>query len=210
MSFDLSQVLNVKQLVFYGFSSISILAALMVISAKNSVRAVLFLVLTFFSTAALWMLLESEFLAIALVLVYVGAVMVLFLFVVMMLDLERGKIKASFTRHFPIGFIVGGLVIAALVRVATLDSFGPDKFPIPAPRDASYSHIKVLGENLFTNFLLPFEIAGVILLVAIIAAIALTFRGAKGSRKQSPDSQTRVQKADRLKILPLKSESQSL
>lgn len=210
MNFDLSQLPSLNQLVFYGFSSISVLAALMVISAKNSVRAVLFLVLTFFSTAALWMLLESEFLAIALILVYVGAVMVLFLFVVMMLDLEHGKIKASFARHFPIGLIVGGLVIAALVGVATLDSFSSEKFPIPTPQAATYSHIKVLGEDLFTNFLLPFEIAGVILLVAIIAAIALTFRGAKGSRKQSPDSQARVLKADRLKILPLKSERQSV
>jgi NADH-quinone oxidoreductase subunit J len=210
MNFDWILGLDVKQLVFYGFSCISVIAALMVISAKNSVRAVLFLVLTFVATAPIWLLLESEFLAIALILVYVGAVMVLFLFVVMMLDLERGKIKASFARHFPIGFVVGGLVIAGLIRLATLDGFGLEKFPIPAPKPAGYSHIQVLGEELFTKFLLPFEIAGVILLVAIIAAIAITFRGSKGSRKQSPSAQVRVRKEDRLKILQLKSESQSL
>ena len=189
----------IKQVAFYGFSTLSILAAIMVISSKHSVRAALFLVLTFVSTSAVWLLLESEFLAITLVLVYVGAVMVLFLFVVMMLDVDKAKKSALFTRYLPVGLFIGTSIIAALIFIVTLDTF--KLIPIPEPRLEGYSHIVTLGELLYSDYLLPFELAGVILLVAIIAAITLTFRGTKRSRKQNPALQVNVNKSDRLKII---------
>ena len=198
----------IKQLAFYGFSALSLFAAIMVVSSKHSVRAVLFLVLTFVSMAANWILLESEFLGIALILVYVGAVMVLFLFVVMMLDFEGINIKTGFTRYVPVGLLVGGVVTGALLTVVNMHRFSPAAMPAPAERAADYSNVQALGETLFTEYLLPFELAGVMLLVAIIAAIALTFRGASNSKKQSPDKQVRVRKADRLKIVSVKSEGQ--
>src|SRR6478736_2119684 len=159
---------------FYTFATVLVLAALAVISVKNSVHAALFLVLTFFTSAALWLLLQAEFLAIALVLVYVGAVMVLFLFVVMMLDVNFAKMRAQFRSYIPVGATVGILILVEMTLVLLGGYFAPaTSAPAPAAA-ASYSNTRALGLLLYTDYAYPFEIAAVILLVAIIAAIALT------------------------------------
>ena len=199
----------IEQLIFYGFSSLAIFASLMVIFAYNAVRAVLFLVLTFFAMAGVWMMLEAEFLAIALILVYVGAVMVLFLFVVMMLDIEVGTHKLSFKRHMPVGLVILTLMISILVLALGPHHFGEQLVAIPDRAPASYSNVEALGELMFTQYILPFEIAGVILLVAMIAAIALAFRGRR-SKVQIVSKQTFVTKSDRLQIVSMPSESEDL
>ena len=195
----------IEQLIFYSFSAMAILLAILMITAKNPVRAVLFLVFTFLSTAGLWMLLESEFLSIVLVLVYVGAVMVFFLFVVMMLDIETAEEKKTpLTRYWPIG--VGmGCVMFVFMALMLSQHFGLSLNPAPPPKATDYSHVKVIGELLYTQYLLPFEIAGVILLVAMIAAIGLAYRGPRTNRTQKVDWQVSVRKSDRLRIIPMSS-----
>jgi len=190
------------ELVFYGFSAIAIFAASMVVISKNAVRSVLWLVLTFFSMAAIWMLLESEFLAIVLVLVYVGAVMVLFLFVVMMLDIEITE-KEAFTKHWPVGLIIACLMLGVLGWLVGGDYFGLESMPLPPPRALDYSAVKTLGAVLYTDFLLPFEMAGIILLIAMIAAIALTFRGPRHVKSQKAAMQVRASKKDRLTLVKM-------
>lgn len=192
---------------FYFFSLLSIVAALSVVFSKNSVRGVLFLVLTFISTAAIWLMLQAEFLAITLVLVYVGAVMVLFLFVVMMLDIEVGGLKMSFKKNLPVGLFVMALMIAILVFAVGGGYFDATRVAIPENLPASASNVKALGELLYTSYILPFETAGVLLLVAMIAAIALTFRGHR-SKFQDASKQVRANKADRLTVLKMPSEQQ--
>lgn len=192
----------VEQLIFYSFAGLAILSSLMVVFASNPVRSVLFLVLSFFAMAGIWVMLEAEFLAVALVLVYVGAVMVLFLFVVMMLDVEMGAVKLAIKRHTPLGVLVLGLLIAILGFALGKQRFGADVIAIPAPSDASYNNIEALGELLYTQYLLPFEVAGVLLLVAMIAAISLAFRGRR-SKRQNPTQQIHTTKSDRLEIIKM-------
>ncbi|WP_251358364.1 NADH-quinone oxidoreductase subunit J [Kangiella sp. TOML190] len=176
------------------------------ITVKNSVQAVLCLVLTFFSTAALWLLLEAEFLAITLVLVYVGAVTVLFLFVVMMLDVDFAALKQGFAKHLPLGLLVGLALFGGIYWVVRSQVFGSEVIAEPAKHEQGYSNVEELGRLLYGEYFYPFEIAGVILLVAIIAAISLTFRGRRERKGQSIPAQHKVLKEERLKIVAMKSE----
>ncbi len=198
--------MSFEKFVFYVFAAVLVFSATMVITRRNPVHSVLFLVLAFFNAAGLWMLLEAEFLAITLVLVYVGAVMVLFLFVVMMLDIEIAELRASFIKYMPIGILIGLLMIVELLLVVGPKHFGLDKYAAPARHAADYSNTKELGEMLYTNYLYPFEIAAVILLVAIVAAISLTLRRRPETRYQDPASQVVVKKKDRLKIVKMEAE----
>jgi NADH-quinone oxidoreductase subunit J len=198
--------MSFEKFVFYVFAAVLVFAATMVITRRNPVHSVLFLVLAFFNAAGLWMLLEAEFLAITLVLVYVGAVMVLFLFVVMMLDIEIAELRASFIKYMPIGVLIGLLMIVELLMVVGPKHFGLDKYAAPARHAADYSNTKELGEMLYTNYLYPFEIAAVILLVAIVAAISLTLRRRPETRYQDPAKQVVVKKKDRLKIVKMEAE----
>lgn len=199
-------MVTIQQLVFYSFAAFAIFASCMVIISKNAVRSVLYLVFTFFCMAGIWMLLESEFLAIVLVLVYVGAVMVLFLFVVMMLDIEAPKITESFVKHWPIGVLVSGVLLGLMFFAVGQRHFGIQEVAIPLAKASDYSSVKTLGNLLYSDYLLPFEIAGIILLVAMIAAIGLTFRGPRDTKTQKPNLQTLVSKASRLKIVKMQSE----
>ncbi|MEQ1596616.1 MAG: NADH-quinone oxidoreductase subunit J [Casimicrobium sp.] len=191
-------------IVFYVFSAVMLFSATRVVSVKNPVHAALFLVLTFFSASGLWMLLKAEFLAIALVLVYVGAVMVLFLFVVMMLDINFEELRTQFRSYLPVGLLVGLAVLIEMVLVLGL-SFGRK----PGATQAVLmdgSNTKALGIELFTKYIYAVEIAGVLLLVAIVAAIALTLRDRRESRYQNPGEQVLVRRNDRLRVLKLASE----
>ena len=188
---------------FYLFAAILVFAGLRVITARNPVHAALFLVLSFFTASAIWLLLRAEFLAIALVLVYVGAVMVLFLFVVMMLDINIERLREGFWRNLPAALVVGGLMAFEMISVLAYRVYG-----MPQPNDLplSYSNTKQLGRLLYTDYAYAFEIAAVILLVAIIAAIALTLRRRKDSRTQDPSQQARVRRADRVRLVSMPSE----
>ncbi len=197
-----------ETIVFYFFAAIMVFSALMVITVKNPVQAALFLVLTFFATSAIWLLLEAEFLAITLVLVYVGAVMVLFLFVVMMLDINVARMRAAFIRHLPIGALVLVLMIVMMIMVVGGDHFGLDKIVAPERHAADYNNTRELGLILYTVYVYPFEIAAVILLVAIVAAIALTLRRRANTKHQDPDSQIAVQRNDRIRMVKMDSEEQ--
>jgi NADH-quinone oxidoreductase subunit J len=197
----------VQQLIFYAYAVVMVLAATMVITVRNPVYAALYLVLTFFSAAAIWMLLEAEFLAIVLVVVYVGAVMVLFLFVVMMLDINLDPSKEGFIRYLPVALLVALAMAAELLMVIwSKGRFGVDVFPVPAPNSADYSNTRALGELLYTKYLLPFEVAGVVLLVAIIAAIALTLRKRSGIKIQDPARQVRARRDESVRLVKMKSE----
>lgn len=198
---------ELSTIVFYVFSAILLLAASRVISVKNPVHAALFLVLAFFSASALWMLLKAEFLAIALVLVYVGAVMVLFLFVVMMLDINFEELRKQFRSYLPVGLLVGAAVLVEMVLVLGL-SFGKRPGVTGAPNAVTVdgSNAKALGVELFTKYIYAVEIAGVLLLVAIVAAIALTLRDRRESRYQNPGEQVLVRRNDRLRVLKIDSE----
>lgn len=191
-----------QDIVFYALAIILLYAALSVITTRNPVYAALYLVLAFFTAAGIWLLLEAEFLAIALVLVYVGAVMVLFLFVVMMLDINLDKLREGFWRALPIALPVGGLMALEMVMIV-MRNFGADKVAAPPARPADYSNTAELGRVLYTDYLLPFELASVVLLVAIVAAIALTLRDRKESKSIDPAKQVLVKKADRLRIIKM-------
>jgi len=196
----------VEKIIFYIFAFIMVFGATMVITVRNPVRAALFLVLTFFASAAIWMLLEAEFLAITLVLVYVGAVMVLFLFVVMMLDINTARLKEGFIRYLPVGIGVAILLVVMLVGVVGPENFSLDKMAAPERHGIDYSNTRELGSVLYTVYVYPFEIAAVILLVAIVAAIALTLRKRPTTKYQNPDSQISVKRADRVRMVKMKSE----
>ena len=195
-----------ENIVFYVFAAIMVFSALMVITVKNPVQASLFLVLTFFSCAAIWMLLEAEFLAITLVLVYVGAVMVLFLFVVMMLDINVARMRAAFIQYLPVGVAVLFTMAAMMLMVVGADHFGLEKVAAPARHAADYNNTRELGLILYTVYVYPFEIAAVILLVAIIAAIALTLRRRPKTKYQNPDAQIAVQRNDRIRMVKMNSD----
>ena len=197
----------ITEIVFYAFSLVLVGAAVAVITSRNPVYSALFLVLAFFSASALWMLLEVEFLAIVLILVYVGAVMVLFLFVIMMLDINLAPLQEGFIRYLPVGIAVAVIMASELLVVIwSKGRFDTGAFPVPPPHPADYSNTQALGELLFTNYLLAFEVAGVVLLVAIIAAIALTLRKRPGAKRQIPSLQVRVRKDERLRIVKMDSE----
>jgi NADH-quinone oxidoreductase subunit J len=190
--------------IFYFFASILVLSSLRMITVRNPVHAALFLVLSFFTSAALWLLLEAEFLAITLVLVYVGAVMVLFLFVVMMLDINIAKLQEGFIQFLPVGILVALVMMVEMVLVVSSKVF--DVSP-PTPAAAGFSNTKALGTVLYTDYVYPFEIAAVILLVAIIAAISLTLRRRPETKYQNPAKQIRVRREDRVRLVKMKSES---
>jgi NADH-quinone oxidoreductase subunit J len=191
---------------FYVFSAVLLVAAFRVITARSPVYAALFLVLAFFSAACVWMLLRAEFLAIALVLVYVGAVMVLFLFVVMMLDVDLSALRAGFWRHFPVAAIVG-VVIALEMAAVLLPGFRLVDAPQASAAAMKLGNSKLLGIEVYTRYLYPLQIAAVLLLVAIVAAISLTHRARKDSKHLDPGQQVKVRKADRLRIVSLKPEA---
>ncbi len=197
----------IEQIVFYLFSGILLLSATMVVVMRNPIHSALFLVLSFFASAAIWLLLQAEFLAIALVLVYVGAVMVLFLFVVMMLDINLVVIREGFARFLPVGITVAVLMVAAMGLVVGSDYFLSDTYMAIKSVGADYSNTKELGLTLYTEYLYQFEIAGAILLVAIIAAISLSMSKSKVNKSISPEEQVFVKKADRLRIVKMQSET---
>jgi NADH-quinone oxidoreductase subunit J len=192
--------------IFYFFSAILVFAGLRVITARNPVHAALFLVLAFFTAAGLWMLLEAEFLAIVLVLVYVGAVMVLFLFVVMMLDINLDKLREGFWDYLPIAGFVSVLLMIEMALILGSRHFGLDVMATPEPHPADYSNTKELGRLLYTDYVYAFELAAVILLVAIVAAIALTLRRRKDSKYIDPAEQVKVRRNDRLRIVKMQAE----
>jgi len=189
--------------IFYFFAAVLIFAALRVITARNPVHAALFLVLAFFTSAGIWLLLQAEFLAIALVLVYVGAVMVLFLFVVMMLDINIERLREGFWRNLPAALVVGGLMAFEMISVLAYRVYG---MPRPNEKPLSYSNTKELGRLIYTDYVYAFEIAAVVLLVAIIAAIALTLRQRKDARGQDPSEQVKARPADRVRLVSMPAE----
>jgi NADH-quinone oxidoreductase subunit J len=192
--------------IFYFFAAILVFAGLRVISARNPVHAALYLVLAFFTAAGLWMLLEAEFLAIVLVLVYVGAVMVLFLFVVMMLDINLDRLREGFWDYLPIAGFVSVLLMIEMALILGGRHFGNAVIATPAAKPAGYSNTKELGRLLYTDYVLAFELAAVILLVAIVAAIALTLRRRKDSKYIDPAQQVKVKRNDRLRIVKMQAE----
>ena len=194
---------------FYVFAAVLLFAAFRVITARNPVHAALYLVLAFFQAAAIWILLKAEFLAITLVLVYVGAVMVLFLFVVMMLDINIDSVRKGFWKHFPLAGSVGAIIALEMSYVLMGGFREPPKLAsgalVPGQIDAQLSNTKELGKVLYSDYIYPLEIAAVILLVAIIAAIALTMRERKDSKYQNPADQIRVKPGDRVRLVKMKS-----
>ncbi len=197
-----------EAIVFYLFATITVLSAVSVVTKRNPVTAALFLVLTFFSSAFIWMLLEAEFLAITLVLVYVGAVMVLFLFVVMMLDINIAQLREGFVKFLPVGIALAVIMFALIYTVIAGDPFSIQSMPDPAAKPADYSNTKALGSVLYTDYVFAFEIAAAILLVAIIAAISLTHRKRPDTKYQNPSEQIRVRKEDRLRIVKMEAEEE--
>ena len=189
------------EIVFYVFSAVLVVSSLLVVTVRNPVRAALFLVLAFFSAACLWLTLEAEFLAITLVLVYVGAVMVLFLFVIMMLDIDIAQMRAGFASYLPLGLIVALIMAGELILVMLSGEFGDTQLPRPVGHDADYSNTEALGKVVYTDYVYAFELAAVILLVAIVAAISLTLRRRPETRYQAPEEQVKVRKEDRIRIV---------
>ena len=188
--------------IFYAFAAVLLGSGLAVITARNPVHGALALVLAFFTASAIWLLLRAEFLAIALVVVYVGAVMVLFLFVVMMLDINLERVREGFWRNLPLALVVGGVMVLEMGAVLTRSTWGQNPKQIPP----GYSNTRELGRVLYTDYAYAFEIAAVILLVAIIAAIALTHRTRKETKHQDPGKQVKVKARDRLRVLSMPSE----
>ena len=186
---------------FYVFSTVLLLAAFRVITARSTVHAALFLVLAFFSASCLWMLLRAEFLAITLVLVYVGAVMVLFLFVVMMLDINTDGLREGFYKHLPLAGLVGAL-IALEMALVLLRGFQLEA-PAASAKAIEVGNTKLLGIAVYTEYLYPLQLAAVLLLVAIIAAITLTLRERKDSKRMDPAQQVRARKADRVRLIKM-------
>lgn len=199
----------IYEIVFYLFSAVLMGAAVMVVTVRNPVYAALSLVLAFFSSAAIWMLLEVEFLAIILVLVYVGAVLVLFLFVVMMLDINTSPLREGFIRYLPVGLGVAALIVMEMYLVVRARNFGVEHVVIPARHAEGYSNVRELGGVLYTDYVYPFEIAAVILLVAIIAAIALTMRKRPETKYQNPSQQVAVKSKDRVRLVAMKAEEKN-
>jgi NADH-quinone oxidoreductase subunit J len=192
--------------VFWFFAFVLVTAAVCVITARNPVHSALFLVLAFFTAAALWMLLRAEFLAIALVLVYVGAVMVLFLFVVMMLDINLERLREGFWSYLPLGLAVGAVMVVEMVVVLRGGRFALQALPVPPDPGPAYSNTRELGRLLYTDYAYPLELAAVLLLVAIIVAIALTLRKRKDTKYQDPGKQAAVKRGGRVRLVSMPSE----
>ncbi|MBS0218125.1 MAG: NADH-quinone oxidoreductase subunit J [Proteobacteria bacterium] len=190
---------------FYCFAALATASALGVIAVRNSVHAALLLVLTFFSVACTWIVAGAEFLGVALILVYVGAVMVLFLFVVMMLDIDNERVREGYVRFLPVGIVVAVVMLVEMLMVIGVRS-RMLPFAAAAPTDATMPNAKWLARALFTDFLLPFEVAAVILTIAVIAAVMLTLRQRTGARTQKPADQVRVKAADRLRMVKMATE----
>lgn len=197
-----------KTFVFYVMSAILLFAAVRVVTARNPVHAALFLVLSFFSAAGIWMLLEAEFLAIVLVLVYVGAVMVLFLFVIMMLDINVERLRQGFWKHLPVGGVVGILLAVQMALVLGGSYFGHDVMPAPPPADEGFSNTREIGLVLYTEYVYPFELASLVLLVAMVAAVTLTLRKRKGTRYINPADQVSVKRQDRVELVSMPAEKE--
>lgn len=201
--------MNFETFIFYVFALITVFAASRVVTVRNPVFAAMFLVLTFFSCAGIWLLLEAEFLAITLVLVYVGAVMVLFLFVVMMLDVNVEPLREGFVKYLPVGLLVGAIMLVEMILLITRN-FKSESFPAPTSSAAAdYSNTEALGRLLYSDYLFQFEIAAIILLVAIVAAIALTMRRRPDTKYQKPSEQINVKKEDRLRVVSMPSEKRT-
>jgi NADH-quinone oxidoreductase subunit J len=190
-----------KQVIFYLFALCAIFSAVNVVTTRNPVKGVLSLVLTFVAMAGIWILLHAEFLALILVVVYVGAVMTLFLFVVMMLNLETTNLKRGIVRYFPIALVIVLLIMVMIFLVVSPQQFGLSSVPAPGPVSAHYSNVRALGQTLYTGFVYPFEIAGALLLIAMVSAITLTFRGRKHRRKVNINDQLKTTKAERLRMV---------
>jgi NADH-quinone oxidoreductase subunit J len=191
---------------FYVFAALLVISALRVITAPNPVQSALFLVLAFFNAAALWMLLQAEFLAILLVLVYVGAVMVLFLFVVMMLDINIDVLRRDFKRFVPVATIIGGIMVIEAALILWHGYAGIAE-PVQAAATAQgWSNTRIIGKLIYTDYIFAFEVAGLVLLVAIIAALALTLKHGKDSKRQVVSDQLRVRAKDRVRIVKMSSE----
>jgi NADH-quinone oxidoreductase subunit J len=201
---QLEILMGFEKFLFYVFAAITVFSAGMVVTRRNPVHSVLYLVLAFVSSAVLWLLLEAEFLGIVLVLVYVGAVMVLFLFVVMMLDVDTASLRAQFIRHLPLGLIVAAVLVVNLFLVLGPSNFGLAEFAKPEAQPVGYSNTAELGMQLYTTYLFQFEIASIILLVAIIAAIRLTLRHRPTTKFLDPSAQVRVRKGrDRIRLVSM-------
>ena len=194
--------MNVTTALFYLFSAVLLFASFRVITARSTVHAALFLVLAFFNAACVWMLLKAEFLAITLVLVYVGAVMVLFLFVVMMLDINTDRFREGFWRHFPLAGIIGA-VIALEMALVLMQGHRQTEAPALSAAAAEMGNTRLLGIELYTKYVYPLQVAAVLLLVAIVAAIALTLRRRKDSRYMSVSDQLKARKADRVRLVKM-------
>jgi NADH-quinone oxidoreductase subunit J len=197
--------MNLELAVFYFLAAVLLFAGARTITTRNPVHAALYLVLAFFTAADIWLLLRAEFLAITLVLVYVGAVMVLFLFVVMMLDINLDRLREGFWSHLPLGIVVGLLIVLEMGSLVWL-KFEAARYPPPADPGAGYSNTKELGRILYTDYVYPFELAAIILLVAIIAAIALTMRKRKDTKYQDPARQVGVRREERVRLVSMPAE----
>ncbi|SDH65897.1 MULTISPECIES: NADH-quinone oxidoreductase subunit J [unclassified Nitrosomonas] len=200
--------MNFQDFIFYFFSGVLVLSALGVITLRNPVYAALLLVLAFFTSAGIWLLLEAEFLAITLVLVYVGAVMVLFLFVVMMLDINLERLREGFWKWFPFGALLALVLAIEIGMVLMGRQFNLDNMPIPQPHEAGYSNTKELGRLIYTEYVYAFELAAVILLVAMVAAIALTLRYRTDKKSPNPSKQIAVKRDDRIRMISMSSENE--
>jgi len=200
MTFDPSTIFSVF---FYAFAGLLVISALRVITARNPVHAALFLVLAFFCASGLWMLLKAEFLSLALILVYVGAVMVLFLFVVMILDLDLEHLRRDFKKYLPVAFLMGAVIVLELSIVLIRSFIGTSSPVQPMLEESTMSNTKALGMLIFVDYVYAFEVAGVILLVAIIAAVALTLRNRKDAKAQNVAEQINVKASDRMRIVKM-------
>jgi NADH-quinone oxidoreductase subunit J len=196
----------IVNVLFYVFGAILVLTALGVITARNPVHCALFLVAAFLNSAVIWLLLEAEFLAVTLIVVYVGAVMVLWLFVVMMMDVDLAKLRQGFTRYAPLGALIALIVVAQIAMVVYVRELGLVTGGAPAPKPEGYSNTLELGKLLYSEYLYPFEIAAVILLVAIVAAITLTMRQREGQKVQNITRQVAVRAKDRLRVVKMDAE----
>ena len=197
-----------KTFVFYFLAVIMVVAALRVITARNPVHAALFLVLTFFNAGGLWLLLQAEFLAITLVMVYVGAVMVLFLFVVMMLDINLDRLREGFWSYLPVGALVGILMLVEMAMVLGGSYFGLEAMPAPPAAAETYSNTREIGRVLYTDYVYPFELASLVLLVAMVAAVALTLRKRKGLKSIPPSEQVAVKREGRIELVKMQAEKE--
>jgi len=200
--------MGLEEIIFYVFAAILVGSATLVVTLRNPVFCALALVLAFFTSAGIWILLAAEFLALTLILVYVGAVMVLFLFVVMMLDINLTVLREGFTRYLPLGLVVAIILVAELALIVGPEQFGLEAMPAPGAPAVGYSNTNVIGSVFFTVYLYPFEMAAVILVVAIVAAISLTLRRRPSTRVlMKPEAQVAVRRKDRVRLVKMSSET---